>query len=55
MSKINQAILFISHFSLGLVLPVLNLIFLDRGATLQTLPLLYMIMAITVLCLECLS
>ncbi len=52
MSKINQAILFISHFSLGLVLPVLNLIFLDRGATLQTLPLLYMIMAITVLCLE---
>jgi len=52
MSKTNQAILFISHFSLGLVLPVLNLIFLDRGATLQTLPLLYMIMAITVLCLE---
>lgn len=52
MSKINQTILFISHFSLGLVLPVLNLVFLDRGATLQTLPLLYMIMAITVLCLE---
>ena len=52
MSKINQTILFISHFSLGLVLPVLNLIFLDRGATLQTLPLLYMIMAVTVLCLE---
>ncbi len=52
MSKLNQAILFINHLSLGLVIPVLNLILLDHGATLQTLPLLYMIMAAVVLCIE---
>ena len=52
MSKLFQTILFINHFSLGLVVPVLNLILLDCGATLQTLPLLYMVMAVTVLCFE---
>ncbi len=52
MTKINQAILFINHFALGLVAPVINLILLDHGATLKTLPLLYMIMAIAILCFE---
>ncbi len=52
MSKLFQTIIFINHFSLGLVVPVLNLILLDCGATLQTLPLIYMVMAVTVLCFE---
>lgn len=52
MNKLYQSILFIYHFSLGLVVPVLNLILLDCGATLQTLPLLYMVIAVTVLCFE---
>ena len=42
----------INHFSMGMVVPVLNLILLDRGATLQTLPLLYLIMSITTLVFE---
>lgn len=52
MSAPVQLILFLYHFSLGLVVPVLNLVLLNRGANLETLPLLYLVMAVTVMSLE---
>lgn len=52
MTKIQHIIVLVSFFSLGLILPVFNLLLLEKGATLQTLPLLLAIYSITVLCLE---
>jgi len=52
MSAPVQLILFLYHFSMGLVVPVLNLVLLNRGANLETLPLLYLVMAVAVLSLE---
>jgi MFS family permease len=52
MTKLQQFMVFINYFSLGLLVPVLNLILLERGANLETLPLLYAVYAITVFCFE---
>lgn len=52
MSKLQQVIIIVNNFSLGILLPVLNLVLMERGATLQTLPLLVGIYSATVLCLE---
>lgn len=52
MTKLQQTIIFINFFSLGLIIPVLNLLLLGKGASLQTLPLLLAVYSITVLCLE---
>lgn len=37
---------------MGIMMPVLNLIFLSKGATLQTLPLILAIYSVTIFCLE---
>lgn len=52
MNKLHQFILFINSFSLGILLPVFNLILLQKGSNLQTLPLLMGIYSITVLSSE---
>lgn len=52
MNKMNQAIIAINSFSIGIIIPVLNLALLERGSSLQTLPLLFAIYSTTVLCLE---
>lgn len=52
MAKISQIIILMNNFSLGIILPVLNLILLERGASLKTLPILIALYAVTVLCVE---
>ncbi len=52
MSKIAHVIIAMSSFSIGLLLPLMNLILLDKGASLQTLPLLIAIYSSTVLVFE---
>lgn len=52
MKWIVQLLIFLNHFSIGLLAPVLNLMLLDRGASYQTLPLLYMVMAAVILLFE---
>ena len=52
MKRIVQLLMFLNHFSVGLLAPVLNLMLLDRGASYQTLPLLYMAMASVILLFE---
>ena len=52
MNRIKQLIIFLNYASLGILLPVLNLILLNRGAGLKTLPLLIAGYSATVLCLE---
>lgn len=52
MNKMHQTIIFINSFSIGIIIPVLNLILLEKGSNLQTLPLLLAIYSITALCLE---
>ena len=52
MKRIVQFLIFLNHFSVGLLAPVLNLMLLDRGASYQTLPLLYMVMASVILLFE---
>ena len=52
MKRIVQFLIFLNHFSVGLLAPVLNLMLLDRGASYQTLPLLYMAMAAVILLFE---
>lgn len=52
MIKTGQIILALNYFSLGIMAPVLNLILLDRGATLQTLPLLLAVYSCTVFLFE---
>ncbi|WMJ89310.1 MFS transporter [Anaerocolumna sp. MB42-C2] len=52
MTKLQQALVTMNSFSLGIILPVLNLVLLERGASLQTLPILMAIYAVTVLALE---
>lgn len=52
MTKVQQFIIFINNFSLGIIVPVLNLILLERGADLKTLPLIMALYAVTVLCFE---
>ncbi|MFA9463171.1 MAG: MFS transporter [Velocimicrobium sp.] len=52
MTKIAQIIIITGSFSMGLLLPITNLILLDKGATLQTLPLLLAIYSFTVLVFE---
>lgn len=51
-TKWQQAILLIKHFATGLLIPVLNVLLLQKGATLQTLPLLLAIFSVTVVCME---
>ena len=52
MKRIVQFLIFLNHFSVGLLAPVLNLMLLDRGASYQTLSLLYMVMASVILLFE---
>lgn len=52
MIKTGQIILALNYFSLGIMAPVLNLILLDKGATLQTLPLLLAVYSCTVFLFE---
>jgi len=52
MTKMQQAIIAINSFSMGILIPVFNLILLERGSNLQTLPLLLAIYSTVVLCLE---
>ena len=52
MTRLQQIILAVNSFSTGILLPVLSLILLEKGASLQTLPLLLAFFSITVLCLE---
>ncbi len=52
MSNGKQLTVFLNHASLGILLPVLNLILLDRGADLKTLPLLVASYSAAVLCFE---
>jgi len=52
MNKLQQCIMAINSFSMGILLPVLNLVLLEKGSSLQTLPLLLAIYSLTVLCLE---
>jgi len=52
MSKIAHVIIAMGSFSIGLLLPLMNLILLDKGASLQTLPLLIAIYSSTVLVFE---
>lgn len=52
MTKMQQAIITINSFSMGILLPVFNLVLLEKGSNLQTLPLLLAIYSTTVLCLE---
>jgi MFS family permease len=52
MTKIQQIIIFINKFSLGIMVPILNLILLEKGADLETLPIIMALYAVTVLCFE---
>lgn len=52
MNRLNQSIIALNSFSTGILLPVFNLVMLERGSTLQTLPLLLAIYSATVLCME---
>jgi MFS family permease len=52
LTKPQQAMMFIKHFATGLLIPVLNILLLQKGATLQTLPLLLATYSVTVVCLE---
>lgn len=52
MTRTQQSILAMNSLSMGIMLPVLTLIFLSKGATLQTLPLILAIYSVTVFCLE---
>ncbi len=52
MNKLHQVMLTLNSFSMGLILPILNLILLEKGSNLRTLPLLLAIYAIIVLCFE---
>jgi len=52
MTKMQQIIIAINSFSMGILIPVFNLALLERGSSLQTLPLLLAIYSTTVLCLE---
>lgn len=52
MNKVQQFIIFLNYFSLGLLMPVLNLILLERGADVKTLPLLIGLYALSALIFE---
>lgn len=52
MTKTQQGILALNSLSMGIILPVLNLVLLSKGATLQTLPLIMALYSVTVFCLE---
>lgn len=52
MTKSQQAILIINHFSKGILAPIMNLILLGKGATLQTLPLFLGVYSTVALCSE---
>lgn len=52
MTKLQQIMITMNSFSMGIMIPVLNLILLERGATIKTLPLLLAIYSATVLLLE---
>ncbi len=52
MNKMLQIIFTANNLSTGIILPVLTLVLLERGANLQTLPLLMAVYSLTVLLLE---
>lgn len=52
MNKVQQLVIFMNYFSMGLLMPVLNLILLERGADVKTLPLLIGLYALSALIFE---
>lgn len=52
MTKIQQIIIVTNSFSMGILIPIFNLALLERGSSLQTLPLLLAIYSTAILCLE---
>ena len=52
MNKMQQVIFTANSLSTGIILPVLTLVLLEKGANLQTLPLLMAVYSLTVLLLE---
>ena len=52
MNKVQQLVIFLNYFSLGLLMPVLNLILLERGADVKTLPLLIGLYALSAIIFE---
>lgn len=52
MTKLQQNIQFLNFFSLGLMSPILTLILLNKGATLQTLPLILAVYSFTAMVIE---
>lgn len=52
MKKIHQFLLFQNCFSLGLLIPIISLLIIDRGASLSQLALIFGISAFTVFILE---
>lgn len=52
MSKVEKVIIASNYFSLGLLVPIINLVILERGANLHTLPLLLALYSGTVLLFE---
>ena len=52
MSPLHSGILLLSYFSTGIIMPVLSLLLLSRGCTMQTLPLMLGLYSLTALFLE---
>ena len=52
MNNLSQFMIFLKNFALGITIPVTNLILLESGASLQTLPLLISLFSLTVLAME---
>lgn len=52
MSPLHAFLLLLSYLSTGIIIPVLSLLLLARGCTLQTLPLMLGLYSLTGLCLE---
>lgn len=52
MNKPLQSVIAINSFSIGILIPVLNLVLLEKGASLQSLPLLIAMYSLTVLLME---
>lgn len=52
MTKLQQSIMLIKHIATGLMIPILSVLLLQKGATMQTLPLLFATFSVTVACME---
>jgi MFS family permease len=52
MTKLQQSIMLVKHIATGLMIPILSVLLLQKGATMQTLPLLFATFSVTVACME---